>query len=117
MPSLFKISRACAMTSAGMIVRSPAPTFATKWPRFVVPIRTAEQHHDQMTRIDGYRLALGHDFWFAIGGENQAVPRSGCAASFHSVNAIFSEKFVRAPEHIIGSMPTAIERDLAFLLR
>ena len=25
-------------TFAGTIVRSPAPTFATKWPRFVVPI-------------------------------------------------------------------------------
>jgi hypothetical protein len=46
------------------------PAASDKSSAFVESIRATEQHHDQATRIDGYRLALGHDFWLAIGGEN-----------------------------------------------
>src|SRR5207253_11057856 len=92
------------------------PVACDKTSTFAESIRAAEQRHDQKTMIDAYRLALGHDIWLTIGGENQAVPRSRCPASFHSVNAISSEKLVRTPKHIIQSMPAAIERDLTLLL-
>ena len=36
--SSFKTRRAFSITSAGTMVRSPAPTLATKWPRLVVPM-------------------------------------------------------------------------------
>src|SRR6266487_1241622 len=104
-------------TPAGGPLVEELPAACDKSSAFAESIGAAKQHHDQMTRIDGYRLALGYDFRLAIGGENQAVTRSRCPASFHSVNAISSEKLVRAPKHIIESVPAAIERDLTFLLR
>ena len=55
-------------TSAGGPLIKELPAACDKSSAFAESIGAAEQHHDQMTRIDGYRLALGHDFWLAIGG-------------------------------------------------